>query len=78
MTGDRNNARCVKCKDKCHWTQDKNLSNIYVEERVEETNTLDDLKKLYYDSKSELDTKNQLIQGAKKELIELNQNCLEI
>lgn len=78
MTGDKNNARCVKCKGKCHWTQHKNLPYIYVEECVEETVTLDDLKKLYYNSKSELDTKTQLIQGAKKELIELNKHCLEI
>jgi energy-coupling factor transporter ATP-binding protein EcfA2 len=78
MTGDRNNARCVKCKGKCHWTQHKNLPYIYQEELVEETVTLDDLKKLYYDSKSELDTKTQLIQGAKKDLIELNRNCLDI
>lgn len=78
MTGDRNNARCIKCKGKCHWTQHKNLPYIYKEELVEETVTLDELKKLYYDSKSELDTKTQLIQGAKKDLIELNKHCLDI
>lgn len=77
MTGDRNNAHCVKCKGKCHWTKHKNLPYIYIEKEVEEIVTLDDLKKLYYDSKSELDTKTQLIQGAKKDLIQLNKDCLE-
>lgn len=77
MTGDKNNAHCVKCKGRCHWTQHKNLPYIYQEKEVEETVTLDDLKKLYYDSKSELDTKTQLIQGAKNDLIQLNKDCLD-
>ena len=78
MQGDRKNAHCVVCKGKCHWTQHKNLPYIYKEEEIEEEVTLDDLKKLYYDSKSELDTKTQLIQGAKKDLIALNKHCLDI
>lgn len=77
MIGDRNNAHCVKCKGKCHWTEHKNLPYIYKEKEVEEIVTLDSLKKLYYDSKSELDTKTQLIQGAKNELIQLNKDCLD-
>lgn len=75
---DKNKAKCVVCKGKCHWTQHKNLPYIYKEELIEEEVTLDDLKKLYYDSKSELDTKTQLIRGAKKDLINLNKQCLEI
>ena len=71
-------AHCVACKGKCHWKQHKNLPYIYKEEIVEETITLDDLKKLYYDSKSELDTKTQLILGAKNYLIQLNKDCLDI
>ena len=78
MQGDRKNAHCVVCKGKCHWKQHKNLPYIYKEEEIEEEVTLDDLKKLYYDSKSELDTKTQLIQGAKKDLIALNKHCLDI
>ena len=72
------NAICHVCKGKCSWRQHKNLPFIYKEELVEEIVTLEDLKKLYYDSKSELDTKTQLIQGAKRELIELNKYCLDI
>ena len=71
-------STCTVCKGKCSWRQHKNLPFIYKEVLVEETVTLEDLKKLYYDSKSELDTKTQLIQGAKKELIELNKQCLDI
>ena len=78
MTGDRYNAHCVVCKGKCSWTQHKNLPYIYQEKEIEEEITLDSLKKLYYDSKSELDTKTQLILGAKKDLIKLNQECLDI
>ena len=77
MTGDRDNAHCTVCKGKCHWKQHKNLPYIYKEVEYEDIVTLDDLKKLYYDSKSELDTKTQLIQGAKKDLIQLNKDCLD-
>ncbi len=81
MKRDKNNIKnshCAICKGKCIWSQHKNLPYIYKEELVEETVTLDDLKKLYYDSKSELDTKTQLIQGAKNDLISLNKQCLDI
>ena len=72
MTGDKNNARWAKYRRKYHLTQHKNLLYIYKEELVEETVTLDELKKLYYDFKSELDTKTQLIQRSKKGLIKLH------
>ena len=72
------NSRCAVCKNKCLWNQHKNLPFIYKEVYVEETVTLDELKKLYYDSKNELDTKTQLILGAKKDLIDLNMHCLDI
>ena len=72
------NARCAVCKNKCFWNQHKNLPFIYREEYVEEIVTLDALKKLYYDSKNDLDTKTQLILGAKKDLIDLNMHCLDI
>ena len=72
------NSTCTVCKGKCSWRQHKNLPFIYKEILVEETVTLEDLKKLYYDSKSELDTKTQLIQGAKKDLIDLNKQCLDV
>ena len=38
--------------------------------------TLGELKNKYYDSKSNLDTKTQLLMGAKKDLIDLNLECL--
>ena len=78
MNRDGFNSHCVVCKGKCSWRQHKNLPYIYQEKEVEEVVTLDSLKKLYYDSKSELDTKTQLILGAKKDLIKLNQECLDI
>ena len=78
MTGDRNNAHCVVCPGKCHWTQHKNLPFIYGYEEYEETVTLNDLKKIYYGSKRELDTKTQLINGAKNDLLKLYKDCLKI
>ena len=72
------NSKCAVCKGKCSWREHKNLPFIYKEELVEETVTLEELKNLYYNSKSELDTKTQLIQGAKNDLIELNKQCLDI
>lgn len=72
------NSRCTVCKGKCHWKQHKNLPYIYKDIEVEETVTLDELKKLYFDSKSQLDTKTQLIKGAKNDLIDLNKHCLDI
>ena len=42
----------------------------------EETVTLDELKKKYCDSKSDLDTKTQLLMGAKNDLINLNIECI--
>lgn len=78
MTGDKSNAHCTVCKGKCGWREHKNLPYVFVEVEVTETVTLEDLKKLYYDSKSELDTKTQLINGAKADLIKLNKHCLDI
>ena len=67
---------CVICKNKCHWTQHKNRPYYYEDYMDEEPVTLEDLKKKYYDSKSVLDTKTQLLLGAKQELIELNIECI--
>ena len=43
---------------------------------AEEVVTLDELKKKYCDSKSDLDTKTQLLLGAKQDLINLNIECI--
>jgi hypothetical protein len=42
----------------------------------EETITLTELKQKYCDSKSNLDTKTQLLMGAKKDLVNLNMECI--
>ena len=44
---------------------------------AEEVVTLDELKKKYCDSKSDLDTKTQLLLGAKQDLINLNIECID-
>ena len=70
------NNYCIKCKGKCHWTQHKNRPYYYEDYLEEETVTLDELKKKYCDSKSDLDTKTQLLMGAKNDLINLNIECI--
>ena len=47
---------------KYHWSVHKNMPYIIVQEEVEETVIVDDLKKKYYDLKNELNIKSQLIQ----------------
>ena len=70
------NNYCVVCKGKCHWTQHKNRPYYYEDYLEEEIVTLDELKKKYCDSKSDLDTKTQLLMGAKNDLINLNIECI--
>ena len=70
------NNYCVVCKQRCHWTQHKNRPYYYEDYMDSETVTSDELKNKYYDSKSNLDTKTQLLMGAKKDLIDLNIECL--
>ena len=77
MTGDRNNAVCTICIKKCHWTHHKGLPYIFKKEEVEETFILEELKKRYYDSKNYLDVKNQLIIDAKKDLIQIKNECMK-
>ena len=76
MTGDKINAHCTVCRGKCHWTKHKNLTYIIKIEEIEEIVTLDSLKNLYYDSKNNLDMKTQLLQNAKKDLIQIYKDCL--
>ena len=71
----RNNY-CIKCKNRCHWTQHKNRPYYYEDYWEEEIITLDDLKNKYCESQSALDTKNQLLMGAKNDLISLNIECI--
>ena len=77
MIGDKTNARCNVCKGKCHWSVHKNMPYIIVQEEVEETVIIDDLKKKYYDLKNKLNIKIQIIQGLKKDLNETYQRCLD-
>ena len=70
------NDNCTICKGKCHWTQHKNRPYYYEDYLAEETITLNELKKKYCDSKSDLDTKTQLLMGAKNDLIDLNIECI--
>ena len=67
---------CIRCKNKCHWTQHINRPYYYEDYMEEETITLTELKQKYCDSKSNLDTKTQLLMRAKKDLVNLNMECI--
>ena len=67
---------CIRCRNKCHWSQHKNRPYYYEDYMEEETITLTELKQKYCDSKSNLDTKTQLLMRAKKDLVNLNMECI--
>lgn len=68
---------CVYCPKKCYWKEHKNRPYILEDVLVNEEVTLNDLKDRYYNSKSQLSVKEQLFNGAKAELINLNIECLD-
>lgn len=69
---------CTCCPNKCHWTDHRSLSSYFIDyyPTEKEKVNLNELKKKYCDSKSDLDMKTQILIGLKKELIELNIKCL--
>ena len=71
-----NNDYCINCRGRCHWTQHKNRPYYYEDYMAEEVVTLDELKQKYCQSKSDFDTKTQLLLGAKDDLIALNIECI--
>ena len=70
------NNYCIKCKNKCHWTKQKNRPYYYLDYMAEEVVTLDEIKKKYRDTKSDFDKKTQLFLGAKQDLTNLNVECI--
>ena len=68
---------CDICRGKCHWTVHINCPYIIEEHYYEEEAEFEDLKK-NTDSKSGLSVKTQMLQNLKKELINLNKECLNI
>ena len=71
-----NNEYCINCRGRCHWTQHKNRPYYYEDYMAEEVVTLNELKQKYCQSKSDFDTKTQLLLGAKDDLIALNIECI--
>ena len=69
------NDYCTVCKNKCHWSKHKNRPYEYVDYFEEETVTLEDLKKRYYDFKNKFDVKTQLLMGVKNDLIKIDLEC---
>ena len=72
-----NNGNCTYCPKKCRWDLHKNRDYILEDVMEDKVITLEDLKKRYNYSKSQISVKKQLFMGARDELIKLNIQCLE-
>ena len=70
------NGYCEYCPKKCHWKEHKNRDYILEDYLEDEEITLEDLKKRYCNSKNELSVKEQIFNGIKEELINLNVECI--
>ena len=71
------NGYCTYCPKKCRWDLHKNRDYILEDVMEDKVITLEDLKKRYNYSKSQISVKRQLFMGAREELIKLNIECLE-
>ena len=74
MIGDKTNARCNVCKGKCHWSVHKNMPYFIVQEEVEETVIVDDLKKNIIIQRMSLKLKLSLFKKLKKNLLKYIKN----
>lgn len=68
---------CDSCKGKCHWSSHINCPYIIEERAYEVEGEFAELKKKYTDSKCGLSVKTQMLRNLKKELINLNKECLD-
>ena len=69
-----NDGNCTVCPKKCHWTCHSNTGYTIEYTEVEEEETIEKLKKQYYDKTSELSLSQQII---KKKELELEKNIVE-
>ena len=82
--GDKNKCECFKndfctiCRLKCHWREHKCLPYFIEFYNEEETIILEELKRKYDDSKSQLDKIISLLIKEKSKLIILNNECINI
>lgn len=65
------NGNCVVCPKRCRWQEHVNVPYIIKHTEIEVEETVEELKKKYYDGKNILSLSEQIIKGKEHEL-ELN------
>lgn len=69
------NGFCTVCKNKCEWTNHKNLSFIFEYEEVVKKKTSEDLRKKYVESTSKLKASEQILKGLEKDFLNILEEC---
>ena len=69
---------CTVCPKKCHWQEHKNVPYIIKYTEIEVEETVEELKKKYYDSTKKLTLSQQIIRGKELELEKKMVECYYI
>ena len=72
------NGICIVCPKKCNWQEHVNVPYIIKYTEIEVEETVDELKKKYYDSKNKLSLSEQIIKGKEHELEVIIVDCYYI
>ena len=70
-----NNGYCVVCPKRCGWKEHVNVPYIIKHTEIEVEETVEELKKKYYDSKDKLSLSDQIIKGKEIELEVIIVDC---
>ena len=69
---------CNVCPKKCHWKEHVNVPYIIKHGEIEVEETVEELKKKYYDSTNKLSLSDQIIKGKELELEKIMVDCYYI
>lgn len=69
------NGYCTECKGNCHWSNHQNLPYTFVVVQAEQTINKEDLKMKYFDAKTKLSFKQQVILGIVNDITKLNEEA---
>jgi len=72
------NGLCTVCPKKCGWKEHVNTPYIIKHGEIEVTETVEELKKKYYDSSNKLSLSDQIIKGKELELEKIMVDCYYI
>ena len=72
------NGYCTVCPKKCRWQEHVNVPYIIKHEEIEVEETVEELKKKYYDSTNKLSLSDQTIKGKELELEKIMIDCYYI